>query len=200
MKATPPRRLRITLPTSPHVNSGFSLLEIMVSLVVISLGLLGLAGMSALAINNTSVARTRTLAATFAESLAASISANPAYWGGSATAGIASGYTPPTAEFTVNGSTLGNSALNGKNSDCSSAACAPDAIAAYDLKQWGTALSNQLPNGQGAIVCTLIAATSSYVCRIKVSWTEKNLALHQASGTLDSNTVANTSFEMVIKP
>lgn len=181
-------------------QTGFSLLEVLVALVIIASGLMGMAGMNALAINNTSVARVRTIAALHAESLAASMGANATYWSGMLNTGQTSNYTPPTASFTVIGNTLGNTTLNGKSADCSSATCTPDEMAAYDLKQWGTNLAAQLPNGRGSIVCALTAATKTYTCKITITWTEKNLALRQASGTLSNTSVANTSYQLVVQP
>src|SRR5215471_12867444 len=72
-----PRANRIT--TGRH--RGFSLVEVMVALLVISIGLLGIAKMQALALSNTSGARVRALASLEAASLAATMQADRNYWG-----------------------------------------------------------------------------------------------------------------------
>ncbi|PMU83799.1 type IV pilus modification protein PilV, partial [Pseudomonas sp. GW704-F3] len=65
---------------------GFSLVEVMVALVVMSVGMLGIAKMQAAALSNTAVASTRSLAAIEASSLAASMHANRGYWSSPAVA------------------------------------------------------------------------------------------------------------------
>ena len=59
---------------------GFSLIEVLVALVVVSIGLLGIAKMQAIAYSSTGVASKRSLAAIEAASLASSMHANRAYW------------------------------------------------------------------------------------------------------------------------
>src|SRR5689334_6960443 len=60
---------------------GFSLIEVMVAVIVICVGLLGIAKMQALALSNTTTARMRSLAALEAASLAAAMHSNRQYWG-----------------------------------------------------------------------------------------------------------------------
>jgi type IV pilus assembly protein PilV len=72
---------------------GFSLMEVMVALVVSTVGLLGLAKMEALGLSSTSVAGSRSLAAIEASSLAAAMHANPGYW--------AAGIAPPSIVITA---------------------------------------------------------------------------------------------------
>jgi type IV pilus assembly protein PilV len=67
-------------------SGGFSLVEVMVALIVMSIGLLGIAKMQAAALSNTAIARTRSLAAIEAASLAASMHANRGYWSSPAVA------------------------------------------------------------------------------------------------------------------
>ena len=52
-------------------QKGFSLLEVLISMVIIMFGLLGIAGTQMLAINNTENARYQGVATTLASSLAA---------------------------------------------------------------------------------------------------------------------------------
>ncbi|MBV8666847.1 MAG: type IV pilus modification protein PilV [Burkholderiaceae bacterium] len=167
---------------------GFSLLEVLVALLVISFGLLGVAGMQALSINNTSVAGYRSIAAMEAASLASAMSANEKYW--------TKGSVAPTV--TVVGSTLGGGTLTTTGSNCATSTCGSTTMAEYDLQQWGTALANVLPNGTGTVNCNY---TVGYpvTCQIIVNWTEKSLAQNQVSGV--SATAGNTyDFEMVTQP
>lgn len=159
-------------------HMGFSLLEVLIALVVISIALLGMTGVQAFVINNTGTARFSSLAAILANSMAASVNTNQAYWGGS-TYGVPSGFQPAT-EILINGATLSHAALNNLSKNCSSSECNPDEMAAYDLKTWGQLLNQQLPNGTAQINCKensigIRETSSQYICTIKISWFEKNI-------------------------
>jgi len=76
-------------------TGGFSLVEVMVAVVVICVGLLGIAKMQALALSNTTTSRLRALAAIEAAGLASAMHSNREYW---------SGATPPlTTTFNAAG-------------------------------------------------------------------------------------------------
>ena len=64
----------------PQRIQGFSLVEVMVAVVVICVGLLGIAKMQAMALSNTNMSRQRSLAAIEAASIAASMHSNRQYW------------------------------------------------------------------------------------------------------------------------
>src|SRR5450830_202992 len=59
---------------------GYALIEVMISLVIVSVGLLGIAKMFALALGNTQVSGSRALAAIYAGSLSSAMHANRAFW------------------------------------------------------------------------------------------------------------------------
>src|ERR1700678_3910095 len=83
---------------------GFTLLEVMVALVITSIGLLGIAKIQALAYASTGSASVRSLVALQAAGLAASMHANRSYWAG--------GFAP--IPVTINGTTITGGALNGE--------------------------------------------------------------------------------------
>ena len=173
-------------------QAGFTLLEVLIALLVISIGLLGIAGMQALAINNTSVARVQSLAALQAASLASAMHANEAYW----TIGS-------LAATDVNGTVLTDATLNGQATDCSNAVCTPVQMAGWDLKQWGGQLQQMLPGGTGRITCTTVVGTP-IICTIRVIWQERNVALNAAIGTeageLATGTAQQQTYSMVVQP
>ena len=72
------------MPASAHAR-GFTLLEVMVALVVTSIGLLGIAKLQALAYASTGSASVRSLVALQAAGLAASMHADRGYWAGGRT-------------------------------------------------------------------------------------------------------------------
>lgn len=156
---------------SVAAQRGFSLLDVLVSMLVIMFGLLGMAGMQMLAINNTETARYNTMAAVFAANMAARMQGNKAYWG-----------TPPNS-VSVAGSTVTNGPAS-TTKDCTATSCTPAEIAYYDLTNWGQSLrgsingtvaSQGLPGGSAAIACN--STVSPTVCSLTISWTEKNIAL-----------------------
>lgn len=171
-----------------NTERGFSMLEILVTLIIILLGVLGMAGMQMLAINNTHIARTQSLAAILTSSLAAEMQANQPYWSSSTSTASStiSGVNSAAADGWTN-TVLGDDALNGLATDCEDDACTPNAMAAYDLKTWGNNVATLLPAGTGQVTCT---RTTPNVCAISVTWNENNVALHNnqtAAATSDSD-------------
>ena len=161
------------LPTVRRAR-GFGLVEVLVSMIVISIGLLGIAKMQALAFASTGVASMRSLAALQASSLAASMHANRAYW-------AAGGVAPPV--ITVTGTTISDATL-ATAADCTTASGAnpPDCpiatVAAYDLQRWSQSVSALLPNPVSTITCTNVVGTPVN-CTIQITWAEKAVAMNQ---------------------
>jgi type IV pilus assembly protein PilV len=164
-------------------QGGFTLLEVMVSLVIVSVGLLGVAKMQALALNNTNVASMRSLAAIEAASLAATMHENRAYWTSPAPAANAGGIqitgTGPGSSPTITAASTLTTAV-----DCTSGTtvpyCTSDQLAAYDVQQWAAALNAVLPNYNATINCT---GASPVSCTISITWTERAVALNTAQAS-----------------
>ncbi len=107
---------------SLHKQNGVSLIEVLVTLVLISIALLGSASLQVLSKRTNYEAAERTIAAQLANDLLARMRANR---------GVLDSYVPAA---TLGGGTLGaNPTL-----DCSKAAitCSSDDVAAYELWQW----------------------------------------------------------------
>src|SRR6202035_292810 len=113
------------------VARGFSLIEVLVALVVVSVALLGIAKMQAIAYSSTGVASKRSLAAIEAASLASSMHANRAYWSVPGTAAL---------NTTVNGIAIASSdpglAAGGNCTVGGTIPCTPNQLAAYDMQSW----------------------------------------------------------------
>ena len=167
------------------LQRGFSLIEVLVSLLVIATGLLGNAGMQMLSINNTSIARNRSLAAIEADALASMMHANTSYWQPS---------TPILTACSVNGTTLGDTTLNSQATDCVSGVCTATQMAGYDLKYWGPLVASLLPAGVGNVSCTAFSATTPVSCVITVSWSESHLMLNQTGSSVTQN------YTLVVQP
>jgi type IV pilus assembly protein PilV len=153
-------------------TSGFSLVEVMVAVVVICVGLLGIAKMQSLAMSSTNMARMRSLAALEAASLAAAMHANRAFWAG------ANGNPPPPASITYNpppgpglagiGSFPGGAACN---------QCTPTEIADYDFGNWINGLNAVLPGATATVTCPTAAPPVN--CTITITWSENPVAMTQ---------------------
>ena len=104
---------------------GFTLVEVLVSIIVIAIGLLGAAKMQALAVSSAAGAGKRSLAALEADSLAASMHVNHGFWQSGAL----------TAPITVTSAGVANPVL-GVPTDCTaggSAPCTATQVAAFEL-------------------------------------------------------------------
>jgi type IV pilus assembly protein PilV len=188
-----------------HANSGirgFSLVEVMVAVVVICVGLLGIAKMQALALSNSNSSRLRALAAIEAAGLAAVMHSNREYWAGNtppatitvnaaanpqiqssdaalqAAAGVDLAQGPNNPSAIVNPCVGTN---NGVPAPCGAIGDPGDPglpLAAFDLARWTASLNALLPNPQSTITCPVVAG-QPVSCTIQISWNEKAVAMTQ---------------------
>ena len=129
---------------STNKNAGFTLIEVLVAMVVLAVGLLGMAGLQANSIRNNQSAYNRSQATQLAYDLADRMRDN--------ISGVAT-YTSGTA------AAIGNCKII--------TGCSPAEMAANDLFEWNSAISAALPNG-GTGTITI----SDGVYSITISWTE----------------------------
>src|ERR1700754_3026480 len=110
---------------------GFSMIEVMVALIIISVGLLGIAKMQALALSSTGTARLRSLAAIEAASLASVMHSDRAYW-----SLLGPGVTTISiTKATVADGTLGKAvSCTGSGGSRPNPACQPSQMAAEDVQ------------------------------------------------------------------
>ena len=210
----------------PNVSArvrGFSLVEVMVAVVVICVGLLGIAKMQALALSNTSTSRLRALAAIQAAGLAAAMHSNREYWAGA---------TPPaTTTFNAGGAGqflstdaalqgAANAALPvGLNTPDTIQTCVGTAnaaaicggaagvvnLAAFDLARWAASLNALLPNPQSTISCAFVAGGAAPPsCTIVVSWSERAVAVNQqqvqAEAANGPSSIEQPSYLLYVEP
>ena len=180
--------------TLGRLESGFSLMEVMVALVVVSIGLLGLAKMESLALASEDVSGTRTIAAMQASSLAAMMHADRGYWGSTSVTASAvvtgggTGYavTDTTLTYAASPSCTGTSS------------CTPVQLAANDLYNWGTGLQGLLPGYQATITCTPTVAAAPVTCMITVSWVENTIAANAQQTSM--STLPGPSYTLNVEP
>lgn len=164
-------------------SRGFSLLEVMVSIIVICVGLLGIAKLQALAVSNTTSSRLRALAAIEAASVASSMHSNRQYWGSTppvsvtvtATTIISSDGALQTAAAASNAGTV---CMSPTATAASGPACGSQQLAAFDLVRWANSLTGLLPNPTATISCPPTLGAGPTTCTIQVSWTEQAVAIN----------------------
>jgi type IV pilus assembly protein PilV len=156
-------------------QSGFTLLEVMVAIVVLSLGLLGLAGLQAATLRNNQIAYYRAIAIQQTYDMADRIRANQA--------GVCP-RPPNTAGACIQPSEYRNlTASVPADPDCVTNTCSPAQIAVADHSQWNNNNARMLPGGVGTVVCEdgavgagCTAATGNWVFRVTISWNENTEA------------------------
>jgi type IV pilus assembly protein PilV len=166
-----------------YAARGFSMVEVLVTLIVIAVGMLGVAKLQALAISSTGVAKLRSLAALEAASLAGAMRANRDYWSATPDSFTVAGavLTDPTGQLTP----IGNCNTGG------TLPCTNRQMAAFDVNNWITDLNNVLPNPQVTVACPL--AANPILCSIQISWTENAVAVNsQESAAAAANLTAAT--------
>jgi type IV pilus assembly protein PilV len=177
----------------------------MVALIVLSVGLLGIARMQSLALSSTSVASQRSMAAIEAESMAASMHENRGYW----TTGDHSGAT-----ITIQGATLAVAtgaatlvaAIPTTCIPAQTSPCTPAQLAAYDLQTWATDLKGILPGDQATIRCGTVTPVS---CTINIVWAETALAVNSTQAQIQTqlqtstnpiSVVQNSTYTLYVEP
>ena len=172
--------MQLTL-TRGRAQAGFSMIEVLVTVVVIAIGLLGVAKMQAASVSNTQVARTRSLVALQASSLASMMHGNRGYWGGT---------SAPTS-LTLSGA--------GSTSPCTtSAPCiTPTAMANGDILLWKAGIFAQIPTYNATVACTPTA--TPVTCLITLTWTEKTVAINTSTAAAAAQQTS-APFTLLVTP
>ncbi len=155
----------------PAAMAGFSMMEVLVTVVVLSIGLLGLAGLQSTALRNNHSAYHRSQAAILAEDMADRIRAN--------LSGFTSGYYDGTAA---------------ENTSClSTAGCSSQAMARHDTWEWQQNLADTLPNGQGTV------ATNGDRATITVMWDDARTGA-TGTGCNPNNANDMLCYQLIVEP
>lgn len=115
-------------------SGGFTMLEVLISIVIIAFGLLGVAGLQAFALKNNNSASLRTTATILAADMMERMRANHLGHAGYNATSLGDYENPVATCLTPSG------------------ACSPAQLAANDLAEWQDRVGAALPNGVG-IVC-----------------------------------------------
>lgn len=178
---------------------GFSLVEIMVAVVVICVGLLGIAKMQALAVSSTNTARLRAMAAFQAASLASAMHSNRGYW--ASAAAVASSPVTVTIPAGAGAITVSPAGFAQPDTACivTAASAVPacpgiagaQTLAGFDVQRWGESTVGLLPNLTTTITCQ--GAVQPASCVIQMSWTEQTRTVNsseQSVAIVDSQLAA----------
>lgn len=154
-----------SVPSSPKMaQRGFSMLEVLITLVIVATALFGTAGLQLYAMRMNQSGQFRTQAIFLASDIAERMEANRA-------AAVAGSYTLPLTD------TMGSTA-----SDCANADCGETALAEWDLVQWGNSVFGLLPGASWQVTQTAAGNPSTY--EIVINWTDRRTNTEYAtSGT-----------------
>ncbi|MHB9119600.1 MAG: type IV pilus modification protein PilV [Burkholderiales bacterium] len=143
-------------------ESGFTLLEVLISLLILSFGLLGLAGLQAHGLRNNHSAYLRSQASLLAYDMSDRMRANAAGRSSYNNISSATAYTDPGCITSASG-------------------CTPIQVAQYDAYSWVANLAAGLPSGTGTVKqgaasgttdCAGNAITDTATYVVTVNWAE----------------------------
>lgn len=124
---------------------GFTLVELMVAILVLAIGLLGLAGLQAVSLSGNHNAYLRTQATLLAQDMADRMRT--------------AAYPPSDLAFYLAGAT---------EDDCAVASCTAEQMAGYDVSRWNDNIAKQLPGGTGKIT-----EVGGGIYTISITWIER---------------------------
>jgi len=153
-------------PFRSNREHGFSLLEVLIALLVLSVGLLGIAGLQTISLKYNHQSYERTQATVLISEMFEKITANPVAASSGSFDAIAD--TDTSGSFTGYGSCPTN--------------CTPAQLATFELFRWKRSIEDprRLAQGRGAI--TRIPdpdGATAHVYEITISWVENDLAMTQ---------------------
>ena len=155
-------------------TKGFTLLEVMIAMVIFSIGLLGLAGIQAVAIQNNNSAYTRTVSMQLAYNMTDVIRASTDSRGNISTSyDSISTAIPSTAPSTC----VHESATTAPN-------CTNTALAAFEIYHWKKRIEKELASGLGSI------SKSGDVYTITIMWDDER------TGAIGTNCGADSDIDL----
>jgi type IV pilus assembly protein PilV len=163
--------------------AGFSLVELMVAVIVLAIGLLGIAKLSLGTVQANGSAFMRTQATQLIQQVVDDMRANqPAAASGSYN--VALGVNPGGAP------------------NCVTAACSAQQIASFDLARWYTLLTTLLPSGQGSV--SVVQATNpttgslENTAIVTVTWNDTVAQQAYANGSTPPGTPMSVVMETLL--
>jgi type IV pilus assembly protein PilV len=204
----------------PSREQGFTLVEILVAMVIIAIGMLGIAKMQAMSYASTGTASYRSLAAIQAASLAAAMRANRNYWTAAAGLGmpttgmtmtVTNGTPIPTATITDGNVVLNPTAASATCGNYTGASLTAYTIAGCDLSYWAYQINNVLPQVNATLSCAPATAINTVTqpigCTIELNWTENQTGINtQSQGqqvavpSVNGSSTGQTNYTLYVEP
>lgn len=139
-------------------ENGFMMIETLVAVIILAIGLIGMAGMQALALKNNNSALSRTQATYLTYDIMDRIRSNR-----DGDYSLAFGATPTSSACLFTASSPAD--LN----------CSADDLANYDKTLWLANIANSLPGGQGSVSRVVVDNIRGiYNYTITIRWLDKN--------------------------
>lgn len=156
------------LSASPSSSRGVSMVEVLIALVIFSIGLLGLALLEVRGVTFSKQSQARTQAVISAVSMADRMTANPA--------GVSAG------DYVWDSSAQSLPSLT----DCSSTPCTPAQVANNDINEWGSGLAAAVPSSSDNTALSKIVSNADGSYTISVSWSSLGLLGSQSTTSSDA--------------
>jgi len=162
-----------------RLQSGFTLLEVMIALVIFSIGLLGLAGLQAGGLRSNTQAQLRTIATIQAYDMAERIRSNP--------------------RGVIDGNYNALDSATPTAGDCISNTCTAAEMATYDYYEWELHTQNVLPSGHGTVSSAAVGGGATRLFTITVMWDEERTGVN-GTGCSGDPTVDLKCYIMEFEP
>ncbi|MBL4583902.1 MAG: type IV pilus modification protein PilV [Pseudomonadales bacterium] len=149
-------------------QSGFSLIEVMVTALILSTSMLGIAQLQATSMKNSHDAHFRSTANTLAYEIVDRMRANRTI-------------SSTTINYAISiGTTI-------TASNCETNSCTPAQLSGYDLEAWKYLLATNLPGGDGAI--SVAIGTTGAEVTVTVQWKDNDSAGNRNNYRLNISTL-----------
>ena len=145
-----------------RLGHGFSLIEVLVALVVFSIGALAIAGLQVRALKAQQLVESRGAAASLLSDLGDRLRANPS-------AALSTNYVYNGSTYAAQRTTMNGSSRPSVSKNCSTGTCTAAELADSDLVEWRLALDRRLPAGAG-----LVQGDSVQGYLVSVAWLDKD--------------------------
>lgn len=159
--------------TQRRTQRGFSMIEVLVTMLIVTLALLGTAGLQAHSMRLNQAGQFRTQAVFLVADIAERIEANKP-------GAVAGAYITTTS-----------SVPNLLSTACSSGPCSAGELATYDISQWQTAVAATLPQSSWSIAQSVAGNPSTYT--ITVSWVDRQAGTTNAAYDSSVSTGSNAA-------
>ncbi|MFZ0549993.1 MAG: prepilin-type N-terminal cleavage/methylation domain-containing protein [Steroidobacteraceae bacterium] len=189
---------------------GFSLVEVMIALIIISVGMLGIAKLEAVVLSSTGTSRIRALVALQAESLADAMHADRDFWDGGSgdwTSSVGVSVTVAASSATLSATNSAHLASALTASPNCTATCSPVNLAGYDLTQWASGsagfggLAQLLKSSTASISCLAQTVLNPASCTVTINWNENTVAANQQEAQAGAPTsFQSETYTLVVQP